>query len=163
MEWIRTWILSVTVSAMLIAVAEGLMPSGPVKKVARLLGGLVLMLGMLQPIMRLDVDTLFEQANALSEITVENRQSLEEGSDEMMKSIIEAELCAYVLDKAQDLGIHCTVSISCRAAENRAFLPHSAEIRGQLTAAQQAKLARLLQEDLEIPREQQTYVNEEVT
>ena len=40
MELIRTWILSVTVSAIVIAVAEALMPPGAVKKVGKLTGGL---------------------------------------------------------------------------------------------------------------------------
>ena len=46
MELIRTWILSVTVSAMVIAVAQALMPAGAVKKVGQLTGGLILVLGM---------------------------------------------------------------------------------------------------------------------
>ena len=44
MELIRTWILSVTVSAIVIAVAEALMPPGAVKKVGKLTGGLILVL-----------------------------------------------------------------------------------------------------------------------
>lgn len=158
----RGWILSVTVSAMLIAVAEGMMPSGSVKKAARLLGGLVLMLGILQPIVRLDIDTLFRAANAQSALRVETRVALEEESDEMMKSIIEAELCAYVLDKAQDLGIACAVSIVCTQGENRALLPYSAEIRGLLIGGQQASLARILREDLDIPTERQAFYHEDI-
>ena len=46
MELIRTWILSVTVSAIVIAVAEALMPPGAVKKVGKLTGGLILVLGI---------------------------------------------------------------------------------------------------------------------
>ena len=44
MEIIRTWLLSVTVSAMVIAAAEALMPAGAVKRVGKLTGGLILVL-----------------------------------------------------------------------------------------------------------------------
>lgn len=50
MEIIRTWLLSVTVSAMVIAAAEALMPAGAVKRVGKLTGGLILCWGILQPL-----------------------------------------------------------------------------------------------------------------
>ena len=65
MTIIRTWLLSVTVSAMVIAVAEALMPEGSVKKVGRLTGGLILILGLVQPLVRLDYDDLYDLVNSL--------------------------------------------------------------------------------------------------
>ena len=60
MELIRTWILSVTVSAIVIAVAEALMPPGAVKKVGKLTGGLILVLGILQPLVTMDYEDLYD-------------------------------------------------------------------------------------------------------
>ena len=163
MEFIRSWILSVTVSAMIIALAEGLMPAGAVKKVAKLTGGLVLMLGILQPIVRLDYEELFIVANGLENITLETQTEQQESNNELMKSIIEQETAAYVLDKAQTLGYSCTVSITCELGENNIPYPDSAEIRGLLDENQQRKMTKFINEDLGIPKEKQIYINEEVT
>ena len=58
MELIRTWILTVTVSALVIAGAEALMPQGSVKRVGKLTGGLILVLGILQPLVTMDYNPL---------------------------------------------------------------------------------------------------------
>jgi stage III sporulation protein AF len=163
MEFMRSWIISVTVSAMIIAVAEGLMPAGTVRKVGKLTGGLVLMLGILQPIVRLDYEELFLAANGLQSITVESQQDQQERNDALLKSIIEQESSAYVLDKAQSLGCSCAVSISCELGENNVPYPERAEIRGLLDEEQRQKMTKLLSEDLGIAKEKQSYIDEEVT
>lgn len=162
MEFVQSWIVSVTVSAIIIAIAEGLMPNGTVKKVGKLTGGLVLMLGILQPIVRLDYEELFLAANGLQEITVES-QVKEESDTALLKSIIEQEMAAYVLDKAQSLGYSCAVSIYCELGENQVPYPTQAEIRGILDEEQRHQLTKLISEDLGIPQQNQTYINEEVT
>ena len=65
MTLIRTWLLSVTVSAMVIAVAEALMPEGSVKRVGKLTGGLILILGLLQPLTHLSYDDLYDLVEGL--------------------------------------------------------------------------------------------------
>lgn len=163
MEFMRSWILSVTVSAMIIAIAEGLMPAGTVKKVGKLTGGLVLMLGILQPIVRLDYEELFLAANGQQNITLESQEAQQETNGALLKSIIEQEAAAYVLDKAQTLGYSCAVSICCELGENNVPYPDRAEIRGLLDQEQRQTIAKLLSEDLGIPKGKQTYINEEVT
>jgi stage III sporulation protein AF len=157
MELIRSWILTVTVSAMIIALAEGLMPQGTVKRVGRLTGGLVLMLAILQPLVQMDYDTLFLMANGLGEVVVESREEQEMRTQEAMKTIIEQELSAYALDKAQTLGLGCTVSITCRLGENNVPYPDRAVIVGLSGEAQKQTMMRLLREELDIPDARQTY------
>ncbi len=80
MTIIRTWLLSVTVSAMVIAVAEALMPEGSVKKVGRLTGGLILILGLVQPLVRLDYDDLYDLVNSLPAGSIRQEALVEESS-----------------------------------------------------------------------------------
>jgi len=163
MELIRSWILTVTVSAMLIALAEGLMPQGTVKRVAKLTGGLVLMLGILQPLVQMDYDELFIVANGLGEIAVESQEEQEMRNSEAMKTIIEKELSAYALDKAQTLGLGCTVSITCQLGENNVPYPDRAVIGGLSGEAQKQTMMRLLREELGIPDARQIYESSEET
>lgn len=163
MEFMRSWILSVTLAAMIIALAEGMMPAGGVKRIAKLTGGLVLMLGMLQPIVRLDYEELFVRANGLPGITVEESALQKVENEDLMKTIIEEELAAYVLDKAKSLGFSCEVSVHCVLGEDGAPLPERVQVRGLLDPQQRQAMERVLMEDLGIPAEHQTYLNEEVT
>lgn len=163
MDLIRNWILSVTVCAMIIALAEGMMPDGTVKKIAKLTGGLVLMLGILQPIVHLDYDELFQAANGLPEVEVTIPTAGEDTNTVLIKSIIEEKLSAYVWDKAQALGIACVVQIRCTVNEEAVPVPEEAEVRGLLSAEQQRQMEHLLVQELGIAKEEQTYINEEVT
>ena len=103
MTIIRTWLLSVTVSAMVIAVAEALMPEGSVKKVGRLTGGLILILGLVQPLVRLDYDDLYDLVNSLPAGSI-RQEALVEESSQALKTGIEQELASYIVDKAAQLG-----------------------------------------------------------
>lgn len=163
MEFMRNWILSVTVSAMIVAVAESMMPPGTVKKVAKLTGGLVLMLGILQPIVRMDYEELFLAANGFPSISVEEQETPKTGNEEIIKSIIEEELSAYVLDKAKKLGCSCEVEFRCVPGESGTPIPEAVVVRGLLAESQRRAMEALLAEDLGIPKDHQTYINEEVT
>lgn len=161
MDLMRTWILSVTAVAMLIAVAEGLMPEGTVRKVAKITGGLVLMLAVLQPLVRMDYDTLFQAANGDAQVEVFGAQAQQQASGEFLKTIIEDEVRAYVLDKAEQLGYHCEVSITCQLGEDGVPVPATATVQGLSDPEQQRVLRMLLREELGIAYEQQTYLGEE--
>ena len=50
MDGVRGWLLSVIAACLLCALADALMPQGPVKKVGRLVCGLVLLCVMLSPL-----------------------------------------------------------------------------------------------------------------
>ena len=103
MEIIRTWLLSVTVSAMVIAAAEALMPAGAVKQVGKLTGGLILVLGILQPLVTMDYEDLYDMVSSLPAGAI-SQETLEEKTYEPMKGIIEEELSAYIVDKGEQLG-----------------------------------------------------------
>lgn len=162
MEFMRSFILSVTISAMIVALAETLMPEGIVKKVGKLTGGMVLVLGILHPIVRLDYDELFLAANNLNEVTVETQEEGIEANDLLLKSIIEEELSAYILDKAKRKGYSFAVSVACEIDEEGTVVPKRAEMRGVFTEAQKEGMTWMIKEDLGIPEEDKIYVYEEV-
>ena len=75
------------------------------------------------------------------------------------KAVIEAELEAYILDKAAQQGISpCQARVECRENREGVFVPETAWV----SAPEQAwpALRRLLEEDLGIPAEGQTYEKE---
>lgn len=54
MEVIRDWLVGITCAAMVVALAESLTPQGTIRKIGRFTGGLVLLLAVVQPVMKLD-------------------------------------------------------------------------------------------------------------
>jgi len=155
-ELIRTWILSVTVSAIVIAVAEALMPPGAVKKVGKLTGGLILVLGILQPLVTMDYEDLYDMVTALPAGAIAQEEA-QTHQYEAMKGIIEEELEAYIVDKGD-----CTAQVTCTPGEGEVPVPTQATVTGDLTPAQQEAMSRYLEQELGIPSQGQIFDSEEV-
>lgn len=114
-ELIRDWLVGITCGAIIVALADGLSPSGTVRKIGRLTGSLVLVLAMIQPVLRIDSRTF---AGILTEYRVEamgTLEMLEEENGRLMKDIIADETSAYILDKAEELGVVCRVRVTAWA------------------------------------------------
>ena len=56
MTFLRSWLLSVTACAVLVSIAQQLTDGGAMKKIVRFVGGMVLMLAMLRPLLSLTFD-----------------------------------------------------------------------------------------------------------
>lgn len=157
-ELIRSWITGITIAAVLVALAESLSPPGAVKKAGRLVGGLVLLLAVLKPVMGLDSHAL---AAVLSEYQLDMPQmetSVGIENAYLMKAIIEERTGAYILDKASALGIDCRVTVTATAGEDGGYpVPDRVDIAGALTETQRGTLTRTIEADLAIPAERQTY------
>lgn len=161
LEIIRTWILSVTVSAIVIAAAEALMPEGSVKKAGRLTGGLILVLGVMQPLVSMDYGDLYDMVNTLP-VGAVTRQEADAAAYDPMKGIIEQELATYIVDKAAELGASCTAVVVCAQGEDHVPVPQRTTVSGPLTEAQKAALSGYVEAELGVGRENQIYWNEEV-
>ena len=147
MELLRTWILTVTVSALVISGADALMPEGAVKRVGKLTGGLILVLGLLQPLAGLDYQDLYDLVNTLPAGAV-TQESLTRETADPLEGLIEEELSAYSMDKARQNGLSCSIQVTCAAEEGGIWLPKDIKIYGVLTQQEKQLLIRLLIEDL---------------
>lgn len=160
MELLRTWLTGITAAAILCALANSLMPEGAVRRVGKLACGLVMLAAVLRPLVEVEAlspGDLLEDYQAQAAVQT---QELEEERNMALKSIIEQEFAAYIVDKAAELGLTCTARVSCRAGEEGLFLPERAEVSGFLTEGERERLSLVIQEDLGIPEEEQAYVEE---
>ena len=160
LELIRHWLVGITCAAMLVALAESLIPAGSIRRIARLTGGLVLLAAILNPLLKLDTTAL---TRALTEYKLElsaYSADLEEENEILMKDIIEEQSGAYIQDKAAGLGLTVTAAVSCAVeadGEEEWPIPQSVTVMGSLTAEQQEALERTIEEDFAIPAERQRY------
>ena len=155
------WLAAVIAVSLLCAVADSLMPSGPVKRVGRLACGLVMAGALLSPLARLDVTggTLWLDSFLAS---VQSREGeLEETVNSQLKTVIEQQSAAYIVDKAAELGWTCAAQVECRMSEDGLYLPCRAWVAGPLTEEERAGLTRMISEDLGVPESEQSCIGEE--
>lgn len=156
---LREWLLSVTAAAILCALAQGLIPPGPVRRVGRLTAGLVMAAALLAPLASLR--GVEPQQWLESWQPQQEAEDLEEQRDETMKTIIEEECGAYIVDKAAGLGAACEAQVVCAPEGEGVFLPWQVTVTGDLTPGQREQLTRQIQEELGVPPERQQYATKE--
>lgn len=160
MEGVRSWLTLLITASVLCAVADSLMPPGSVKQAGRLVCGLVLLCAVLSPVSGLDLEAGRRWLEDYRSGLEFQENELKEQVDEGMKTIIEREYAAYVMDKAAELGLTCRAKVRCRTQDGL-HLPEEAEITGVFTGEERATLARIIQQDLGIPMERQSFQREE--
>lgn len=161
MEAARLWLLSILSASLVCALADALMPPGAVKRVGRMVCGLVLTAVILSPLVSLDLESGGQWLEDYFAAVEQREGELEEQAEEGRKAIIEESYEAYILDKAAQLGLSCTVEVECQTDKDGLCLPKEIRITGALTAQEKVNLTRILEEELAVPPEEQIYIEEE--
>ena len=159
LDLIRSWLVGITCAAMIVALAEGLTPPGAVRKIGKLTGGLVLLVAILQPLVKLDTTALSRSLAQYKLDLSAYSAELEEENGDLMKAIIEEQAGAYIVDKAAELGISCTACVEAEG-EGDYPVPRAVTIWGGLTGEQRETLTRQIEADFAIPAERQKYESE---
>ena len=154
-ELLRSWILSLTGTALVCAAALRLTPESRVKPVVRLLCGVCMAAALLGP----PVGAALVEAYPLelARYRAQGAAIAGEGTAarrELDRDIIERETEAYILDKARSMGVPLTaVRVALRWSASGVWLPEGAELTGPYSAA----LARILEAELGIPQTAQNW------
>ena len=160
-ELVRQWLIGVICAALITALADGLMPKGAVRQVGKLVCALVLLFGLLRPVLILELPDMSRKFDAAAGQMEQQRAQLEQRSGTMLKTLIESQSEAYIVDKAAQIGLDCQVRVECRAGEEGTWLPQSVCVTGQMDADQQAELTAAIQQEFGIAPECQVYAGGE--
>ena len=152
-EAVGKWILGVTCAALLGALACELAGKGTLGQVGRLVSGLVLLWSVLSPLPGVDIARLTQPILEAGTQLEQERERLNEQSGTAMRVVIEQESQAYILDKAQQLGLDCQVRVTCRL-EGGVWLPWSVQVTGITPSA---ALTRVVEEELGVAGERVRY------
>ena len=157
MDGVREWLLGLIVLCLLCSAAEALMSRGPVKGAGRLVCGLALVCALLSPLpgLRLEEGTVWLEDYFRS--LEEREEVLEEQVSAGTKAIIEEKYAAYIVDKANEEGIACTVRVTCAAGEDGLAVPSLVELAGDFTDGAQSRLTQIITEELQVPMDRQVY------
>ena len=133
MTFLRSWLLSVTACAVLISIAQQLANDGAMKKIVRFVGGMVLMLAMLRPLLSLSFDLPALDGESYREAVEALKETLSAEQEDALRERIAAQTQAYIEDKAASLGLnvraevrtaymtvyHCRILPRCTAKKTR--------------------------------------------
>ena len=154
----RSWLLGIVLTSLAAGLARQLAPKGREQAMVRLVGGLLLALAILRPLaggrwegLELEIGPLELQGAELAETYRKNQQ-------EALSAIIAEKTEAYILDKANQLGLACTVRVTVAAGESGIPLPVSAAVQGAYSPA----LAECMEEEVGIPAQKQIWLEEDI-
>lgn len=153
MVLLRAYILRVVTAAMISGLVMAMTQSGSFASVIRLVCGIFLGAVVLQPlaggIPEISLNWTENTTREGAELASEGSQAAQSA----MADIITGELEAYILDKAADLDVSLEVDVSL----DDDLLPAAVTIRGKILTSVKGKLEQLLEEELGIPKENQTW------
>ena len=152
MELIRSWLTQVICAALIAAVADSMMPKGPIKKVGMIICAMVFLCVVLRPVIDWSVSLPQTNLSRMQEHSQMWHEQLKLDSGTMLKTLIEQQTGAYISDKAASLGAACQVEVTC-AQRDGVWFPQTVHITGQLDGEQWRKLTSLIQSELGIAPE----------
>lgn len=158
MEALRSYLLSVIAAAVICWMATALMrKDGAVSALGKLLAGVFMTVTILSPVVTWKLPNISVYADQFSADASEAVAMGKCVSNEAMASIIKQQCEAYILDKADDFGARLTVTISM--SEDSLPVPCAVEVTGDCSPYARLRLMEIIQEDLGIGEEAQTWEN----
>ena len=152
MEGVRQWLLGVTLTAFAGGLARQLAPAGREQGMVRLVGGLLLVLALLSPLGSWEWEGLALPAFQEAAAAEEDYRRQQEAA---LSAIIAEKTAAYIWDKAEELGLSCTVEVTVAAGENGIPLPDTVIITGPYDPG----LSALIEKEVGIPAGKQIWEN----
>lgn len=151
MHALAEYIISVSAAAILCGILNSLMLKGAAKEIMKLVSGLFLAFCVISPVS----DIRLPELTAVGEeIRSEAETAAEIGEAHTLKALadsISRQLEAYILDKAEEMGLHLDAEIFLGSEET--FLPERVVLSGEAAPGIQKQLIREIAEDLGIPEE----------
>ena len=157
-EFIRLWIMGLTGAAFLAAIAMTLTPKGRPRAVVGLVSGLVTVVALIAPVLEFDYMAYARHMSDF-QVSLEARSQEWETAQERLTSLIIRERSeAYILDKAESLGlVGLTVEVATAKSGDGWSYPYRVWISGDYSAEQQSALSEFLAGVFGIPAERQDW------
>ena len=151
-ELLREWVLSAAGAALLSALALTLTPEGRVRRVVRLLSGVVLALALVRPLAEFDFES-YAASLAVGRAAAETAAGgWEETGRQLERSLIEAECAAYISDRAAELGLRPgAVSVTAKWGDALCWYPYEATLQAAADGPARLALAQRIEAELGIP------------
>ena len=155
-DGIRQYVISLTSASVICAMITALFPGkGASAKLVKLISGVLLCLIALQPFSRLDIGEYLNRWKFDLQAGEEASSDGENLAREARSKLIKERCEAYILDKANELGLQITVEIELN--DDAIPKPRLSIIRGNVSPYAKVQLQQILSNDLGIAKENQIW------
>lgn len=157
MEEIGKYLLSVSACAVLVSFVQNIIMSKPVQKYAGLAGGLLLLVVVVSPLVRLDDSTLTEISNHYETYCQVDTSEQQEQNRQVLESIISERCETYIWDKANQMGVSIDVDVFLC---DEGYYPYPDAVRMIYSGSMQQKevLSAWIEQELGIPLSHQEWL-----
>lgn len=150
---VRGWLTALVAVTLLLTAAQVLVPEGTFRRLSGFIGGLILLVTLLRPLLGVDLARLDLGLEDYEAAIQERRSELEAAGKSQLTGIIEDRTAAYISDKADALGLAVTARVTARPGADGVPVPWHAE----LTGPRSPELAACIDRELGIPPERQVW------
>ena len=157
METLRGWLLGLTAAALAVSLLTAMLPKGEtIRRIAGLAGGLILLLAVVQPLLRVRWEELTWRYETYQREMDRQTEAYQAAYADSLSGDIADRTAAYISEKAASLGIDCRVQVEVRT-EDGLPLPYGAS----LDVERDQVLSDYMAQELGIPASRQSWQPEE--
>ncbi|NCB74129.1 MAG: hypothetical protein EOM51_05220 [Clostridia bacterium] len=150
------WIRAIAGAALICAAATSLTPKGKVKNVLKFICGIVLICAMVNPIIKQEFPSISLEMSKYRSDADDIIASAEEKENKLSRTIIENELEAYILDKAQSLNIKLeSVEVSVKWGDEGCWYPYELSLTANISQRERMLISNFIEAELGVPNERQ--------
>lgn len=155
METVRSYLISLVAVCMLAVLASVLVHGSPIHKFVRFIGGILVLLVAVSPLLSVDTEKLSERLKEICEANSFNTSAVAENRYSVLSEHIKQTTETYIENKAAELGAAIQAEVTLTNDEYP--VPDKVKIIGTLTAEQISSLAAYLTDSLGIAPEHQEW------
>lgn len=149
MEGIRNYLLSVVAVCMITVIAGVMIQKGSLQKIVRLIGGILVLLVAIRPLLTLDMEKISEYLQELNATYSFDTENIKSTQLELMRERVKASSEAYIEKKAKELGgmLQAEVTLS----DGDYPVPVGVTLIGTLAPEQARAVSEYIETALNIP------------
>ena len=152
------WLHAVIYTGVVCSIALMLSPDGRVKNALKILCAVAMCAAIVSPLSELDFDAY---SKAMARCKLDAEQYADQGeqySKNLNRTIIEDECRAYILDKAAQCGaVLDDAQVTLQWSTDGYWYPQSVRLVTSGPAAENSRLAQIIEADLGVPRTRQEW------
>ena len=152
---VRGYLLAIVAACMITVLANAMLRNQTVKRVVRLVGGVLVILAVVTPLLSLSPERLMSELESVTSRYDFNTDAVEKTIQEQLEIHIKQTAETYIEQKASELG--ATVQAEVRLSDETYPVPVHAKIIGTVTPEQMAQLAEMMRDSLGISTEEQEW------
>lgn len=154
----KEYILSIVIAAIICAISGVLLPENTaVGRISKLLCGILLVVTIVSPLLNVSFQKV---SDYISDFTASADIWVEEGNETartQIDAIIKEKTEAYILDKANQMGLQIAVEVSLD--ENNHSIPSSVTVSGSISPYTKEVLSDYIATTLDIAKEKQIWIS----